>query len=259
MTASPRWLGYGRTDIGLVRPSNQDTFLVLNDCGVWIVADGMGGHPGGAVAANIVVEVGAEQAQAYADSLRRHPERASEIVKHLVITANQRIHEQGRQQPALKYMGTTVVALAIVPTPRPMAYVAHLGDSRAYLYRGGRLTQLTRDHTLVETFLQRGLIDTAGAKRHPERHVLTKGLGMGLDLEPEQTTTPLTPDDMLLLCSDGLTKMLDDADMAMELSRAQGNAQRACDALVEEALSRGGEDNVTVIVCGTAIRSTSGT
>lgn len=252
MTVPPRWFGYGRTDIGLVRPSNQDAFCVLNDSGVWIVADGMGGHPGGDVAAKIAVEVGAEQARAQADLLRRHPGRASDIVKQLVIAANRRIHEQGRQQPALKGMGTTIVALAIASTPTPTAYVAHLGDSRAYLHRGGRLTQLTRDHTMVETFLQRGLIDAAGAKKHPERHVLTKGLGMGLDMEPEQTSVPLAPHDMLLLCSDGLIKMLEDSDIAMQLSRAQWNAQRARDVLIEEALSRGGEDNVTVIVCASS-------
>ena len=130
-----------------------------------------------------------------------------------------------------------------------MAFIAHLGDSRAYRLHDGRLTQLTRDHTLVAVLLERGLINDATAKAYPDRHVLAKGLGMGLDMMPDLTSTPLTPDDVLLLCSDGLTKMLDDDEIASVLSRAQRNPRQACHDLVQEALDRGGEDNVTVIVC----------
>lgn len=250
MSEASEWFGIGRTEIGHVRPSNQDAFVVLNECGVWIVADGMGGHPGGHIAAKIAVDVGAERARAQAETLRGYPDRATEVVKELVVSANRRIHEKVQQQPSLTGMGTTVVTLMIVPAPKPIAYLAHLGDSRAYLYREGRLTQLTRDHTLVEDLLQRRVIDATEIKTHPKRHVLTKGLGMGLDMMPEQTSTSLTLDDLLVLCSDGLTKMLDDADIARSLSRAQGDVHRACQDLVENALARGGEDNVTVVVCG---------
>src|SRR5512147_2352291 len=102
-------------------------------------------------------------------------------------------------------MGTTFVALAITPAPLQVAHIAHLGDSRAYLYRAGELKQLTRDHTLVQNLVQRGLIDAATALTHPERHILTKGLGMGVAMKPELTSTPVTPEDLLILCSDGLT------------------------------------------------------
>lgn len=108
---------------------------------------------------------------------------------------------------------------------------------------------MTRDHTLVAMLLQRGLIDDATARAYPDRHVLAKGLGISLDLTPDVTSTPLTNEDLLMLCSDGLTKMLDDTDIASILSRAESNPRRACHDLVEEALRRGGEDNVTVIVC----------
>jgi protein phosphatase len=145
-------------------------------------------------------------------------------------------------------MGTTVVAMIIAPTPTPVAHIAHLGDSRAYRFHAGTLTQLTRDHTLVAMLLERRLIDDATARAYPDRHVLAKGLGMGCDMKPELTSTPLTHEDLLLLCSDGLTKMLDDADIASILSQVS-NPRRACHDLVEEALTRGGEDNVTVIVC----------
>ena len=130
----------------------------------------------------------------------------------------------------------------------PVAHIAHLGDSRAYLYRAGQLKQLTRDHTLVEKFVQRGLIDAATALTHPERHILTKGLGMGVNMKPELTSTPVTSHDLIMLCSDGLMKMLEDTAIASVLSRANGDPYRACHDLIEQALNRGGEDNVTVIV-----------
>ena len=130
----------------------------------------------------------------------------------------------------------------------PVAHIGHLGDSRAYLYRAGQLQQLTRDHTLVEKLVQRGLIDATTALTHPERHILTRGLGMGVDMKPELTSTPITPQDLIVLCSDGLTKMLEDAAIASVLSRARGDPNQACHDLIEQALNRGGEDNVTVIV-----------
>jgi len=139
--------------------------------------------------------------------------------------------------------------MTIAPTSPPVAYIAHLGDSRAYRFHAGTLTQLTRDHTLVALLLERGLINDATARSYPNQHVLAKGLGMGLDMTPEVTSTALTDDDVLMLCSDGLTKMLDDTDIASILSQTQRNPRRACHDLVEEALARGGEDNVTVIVC----------
>jgi protein phosphatase len=122
-----------------------------------------------------------ERARERAAWLREHPSAAAEFVADLVTSANRRIHDLMLAKPSLKGMGTTFVALAITPTSMPVAHIAHLGDSRAYLYRMGQLKQLTRDHTLVEKWVQRGQIDAATALTHPERHVLTKGLGMGVD------------------------------------------------------------------------------
>lgn len=248
MTAPQQWIGVGRTETGHVRTSNQDALALLNDCGVWIVADGMSGHPAGGLAAHTAVAVATQRARERMAWLREHQTAAAEFVADLVTSANQRIHELIRAKPSLRGMGTTVVVLAMRPAPMPIAHIAHLGDSRAYLYRTGQLTQLTRDHTLVEKFVQRGLIDAAAALVHPERHILTKGLGMGVDMQPTLNSTPVAPHDLILLCSDGLTKMLEDAAIASILSRANGDPQRACHDLIEQALSRGGEDNVTVIV-----------
>jgi protein phosphatase len=208
----------------------------------------MSGHPAGDLAAHTAVAVATERARERTAWLREHPNAAAEFVSDLVTSANRRIHDLILAKPSLKGMGTTFVALAVMSSPMPVAHIAHLGDSRAYLYRTGQLKQLTRDHTLVETFVQRGLIDAATALTHPERHILTKGLGLGVDMKPELTSSPMTPHDLIVLCSDGLTKMLEDTAIASILSRANGNPHRACHDLIEEALGRGGEDNVTVIV-----------
>ncbi len=249
MKKSPRWLGVGRTETGHVRKMNQDVFAAINSCNFWIVADGMGGHPGGDVAAHLAVDAATQQAKVLLVEKDLSPEEQQARLTETVTAANRAIHEKMREEPALKGMGTTVVAMTIAPASAPVAYIAHLGDSRAYRFHSGSLRQLTRDHTLVAVLLERGLINDATARAYPDRHVLAKGLGMGLDMMPEITSTPLAPDDLLLLCSDGLTKMLRDADIASILARTQRNPRRACHELVEEALARGGEDNVTVIVC----------
>jgi serine/threonine protein phosphatase PrpC len=249
MKEAARWIGVGRTEIGYARQSNQDVFATINSCNFWIVADGMGGHPAGDLAAHIAVDVATEQVKELVPTINDTPEIAAKCLGKILMKANQVILEKVRAEPSLKGMGTTVVAMTIAPAPTPVAHIAHLGDSRAYRFRAGALTQLTRDHTLVAMLLQRGLINEATARTYPDRHILTKGLGMESEMEPELTSVPLTNEDLLVLCSDGLTKMLDDADIASILTAADGNASRACHDLVELALSRGGEDNVTVIVC----------
>jgi protein phosphatase len=243
------WFGSGRTETGHVRPTNQDAFAVINDCMVWVVADGMGGHPAGDLAARTAVASLARMAPHQFGDITQKPDDPSRLLADLLVAANREITEQSAAQPMLKGMGTTVVAMAITLNPQPIAHIAHLGDSRAYLYREGHLLQLTRDHTLVEEYLRSGLINAAEARVHPKRHVLTQALGMELDRPPERTSIALEPNDVLLLCSDGLTKMLADEEITRILSHAEGQPIRACNVLIEEALMRGGEDNVTVIVC----------
>ena len=258
MKTSARWFGFGRTETGHVRLSNQDVFAAINSCNFWIVADGMGGHPAGDLAAHIAVDVATRQAKEQLPALSEAADAAADRLGNIIIAANEAIHNKVLEEPSLKGMGTTVVALTITSDPAPTAHIAHLGDSRAYRFHEGMLTQLTRDHTLVAMLLQRGLIDDATARAYPDRHILAKGLGMGLDQKPEITSMPLTNKDLLMLCSDGLTKMLDDTDIASILSHAGGNPRRACHDLVEQALSRGGEDNVTVIVCAYTTTSKAG-
>ena len=133
MTQLQQWTGVGRTETGHVRASNQDALALLNDCGVWVVADGMSGHPAGDIAAQTAVAIATQRARERAAWLREHPSAAAEFVVDLVMSANRRIHDLMLEKPYLKGMGTTFVALAITSAPTPIAHITHLGDSRAYL------------------------------------------------------------------------------------------------------------------------------
>ena len=250
MNREAKWIGFGRSETGHIRQSNQDVFATIDSCQFWIVADGMGGHRGGDIAARLAVDTATERARV----LFSPGEQASGTIGHrlteCLIAANEAIHRRTIEEPSLKGMGTTAVAMALSPTPDPVAHIAHLGDSRAYRFHQGTLTQLTRDHSLVNLLLERGVIDAATAKSYPDQHILAKGLGIGLHMKPDLVSTPLDQEDLVVLCSDGLTKMLDDDALCLIISRAEGHPQRACNTLVDEALRRGGEDNVTVIVCG---------
>src|SRR5262245_32093891 len=242
------WVGIGRSDIGLVRSSNQDAFVTADHLGFWAVADGMGGHAGGDIAAHTAVASVTARAELFADSIRNGQCAPQEFLNDLFLQAQAAILERAHLEPRLKHMGTTIVALLIPPDPVPTAHLAHLGDSRAYAFRAGTLTPLTRDHTLIERYLERGILTEDSARTHPERHVLTRALGMPSPVRPSFSTHSLQDDDLLILCSDGLTKMLDNRDIAFMMTKAEGDPIRACDLLIAGALERGGEDNVTVVV-----------
>ncbi|BCA57035.1 protein phosphatase PrpC [Nitrospira sp. KM1] len=243
------WVGAGLTDTGYVRTANQDAFAVLNEHRIWVVADGMGGHPAGDLAANTAVEIVREKvlhALEFTQHLYRAPEQA---LSNLLVGANQAIWDRGNLQPWNRGMGTTIVLVAITATPSPIAHISHVGDSRAYLLHGNLMNQLTRDHTVVEEYIRNGLLDASAAATHPERHILTRALGIDSTPRPDYVSVPLIPGDVLLLCSDGLTKMLGDDDIAKILSQYRHTPKEACHGLVGEALRRGGVDNVTVVVC----------
>lgn len=241
------WVGVGRSDIGLVRAMNQDAFVTMDRLGFWAVADGMGGHPGGEVAAQSAIATAAAQAELFADLLRNGHCTPQDFLRDIIRQAHDTVLERARAELRLARMGTTLVTLLITAGATPTAHLAHVGDSRGYLFRDGRLTPSTRDHTVIETYLAQGIVTPASAKTHPERHVLTKAIGIAHSAEPDYATYPLAPSDILLLCSDGLAKMLEDADIADILAHAHGDPVRICDRLIEAALARGGEDNVTVV------------
>lgn len=242
------WVGIGRSDIGLVRKTNQDAFLTLDHVGLWAVADGMGGHAGGDVAAQTAMASLKARADVFSGPVHEGHSTPAAFLTDLVVQAHEAIIGRAKVEPKLKGMGTTLVMLFIDFLSPPTAHVAHVGDSRAYRFRSGTLTPLTRDHTLIERYLERGILTKAAARTHPERHVLTRGLGMPTPVRPDVASYPLEASDLLVLCSDGLTKMMDDEDIEALCNKAKGDPIHACDALISGALTRGGEDNVTVVV-----------
>jgi serine/threonine protein phosphatase PrpC len=242
------WIGVGRSEIGLVRTVNQDAFAVLNEVSVWAVADGMGGHVGGEVAAQTAIATIQTEAGTSSNLLHSGHTSPADVLTDLITRAHEAILSRARSKSKLKGMGTTIVLLAIVSAPVPIAYLAHVGDSRAYRFRSGTLTLLTKDHSLIEKYLERGILTAETAKTHPERHVLTRALGVGSTVNPTITAFPILPGDLVLLCSDGLTKMLEDEDIQTVFAAGELDPAQVCNRLVTAALDRGGEDNVTVLV-----------
>ncbi|HXF57223.1 MAG TPA: Stp1/IreP family PP2C-type Ser/Thr phosphatase [Actinomycetota bacterium] len=222
-----------RTDIGQLRERNEDAYLVAEP--LFAVADGMGGHRGGNVASALALEVLRGEGTAGVDA---------EALARRLQAANRAIVERGAADPRLAGMGTTVTA-ALVEGER--LHVLHVGDSRAYLLRDGALQQLTEDHTLVQRMVREGRLTPEEAERHPQRSILTRALGVEGEVEPDRVTVSLRPGDRVLLCTDGLTGMVDAARIERVL-REEPDPQRAADLLVEEANRAGGDDNITVMV-----------
>ena len=242
------WIGIGHSETGLVRTMNQDAFLVLDHLCLWAVADGMGGHVGGEIAAQLAIATIQTHVESSYSLFRTAQQAPTDLLKEWILAAHETIIQRAASERKLQGMGTTIVLATILSLPTPTIYIAHVGDSRAYRFRSRTLTSLTKDHTLIEQYLSRGILTAESAKTHPERHVLTRALGMQSPLKPTVSAFPLEQDDRFLLCSDGLTKMLEDDEIASILAETLGSPTHACDRLIQESLERGGEDNVTVIV-----------
>ena len=223
-----------RTDTGRQRNANEDSFFTRGP--LFVVADGMGGAQAGEVAS-----------KAAAESFDRELPQAppQRVLRETIETANRAIHEQARKDPELAGMGTTTTA-AILDLEAEEVAIGHVGDSRAYRLRGGKLEQLTRDHSLVEEMRRKGQLTDAQAEDHPQRSIITRALGPEREVEVDLQTVPAQPGDVFLICSDGLTTMLTDEQIARLLTRAT-SLQSAVRALVDEANRAGGRDNITVL------------
>ncbi len=224
-----------RTHQGLVRSSNQDSLLV--DQGVYGVADGMGGHKGGETASRVAVQV-------VKNALRgKKPEmRALEVG---VEAANRRIFDMARHDSALSGMGTTLTFLWESDNG---VHLCHVGDSRAYLWRNGELKQITDDHSLVAELLRNNMISPEAARTHPYRNVITRAVGVDPVVQADIFVHDKQPDDLWLICSDGLTNMVPDETIQSVLKDAE-NEETAADELLALALERGGTDNITFVLC----------
>jgi protein phosphatase len=232
------------SDKGLLRPNNEDSFLVDEALGLFAVADGLGAHRAGQVASKMAVEAAAEYLRSRAEQLE-----GREAVRRALLEAFFAAHEQVRGGAAkhrdLRGMGTTLV-LALVRGG--VLYVSHVGDSRAYLIDGEGIRQLTADHSVAAQLARAGRLSPEEAATHELRHLLTQAVGSSPQIFPDLTELELKGGEKILLCSDGLTNVVADGEILEAVQRHEGDPQAACGDLVRLALERGGPDNVTVVL-----------
>ena len=224
---------YAKTNTGLVRPTNEDSLLIGHQ--LYGVADGMGGHRGGETASRVAVQV--------IRTLLGGKIPEENTLRVGLEAANRRIFDMQRRDPALNGMGTT---LTLIWESAAELLIAHVGDSRAYLYRDGCLECRTQDHSIVGELLRNKAITPEMAKTHPYRSVITRALGTDPIVQPDVFRVEKQDGDVWLLCSDGLYNMVEDADIAVTLASLEG--ERAADRLLELALEHGGHDNVSLVL-----------
>ncbi len=233
------------TDVGKVRAQNEDAHLVDIEHGLFIVSDGMGGMQAGEVASKVVVEVLPRMIEQRLAGLEKTGGQSlRKMLSEAIVELSGQLCCASATQPGLKGMGATLVLVLIRGR---CACVAHMGDSRVYLFRNGKLTQLTEDHSLVALLLRRGDITPRQAKTHPARSQISRYVGMEGELGPDVSALMLKVGDRLLLCSDGLTGMVADNSIRTIL-KTKRDPKTACESLIEAANAAGGHDNITAVV-----------
>ena len=242
-----------QSDVGRKRKGNEDAHFLNDEQRLYVVADGLGGHAAGEVASRVAVDAIAEFVELTGgnqeitwpfgldDTISYEGNRLKTAVRH----ANTRVIEATRESAEYEGMATTVAAVLV---DGDIANLAHVGDSRIYLWNGESIEQLTRDHSWVNEQIENGAISPEQARSHPLRNVVTRALGGRADLVVDIQSRRMEPGNMLLLCSDGLTTMVPDDGIARILRESEGDVARATSALVSEANERGGEDNITVVL-----------
>jgi len=234
----------GLSDIGNVRETNQDAFLVDLDRGLFVVADGMGGHRGGATAAHAVIEHFPALLDRYVADTGG---RVGVALRGSILELSSMIRMAGERSPENRGMGTTIACLLFTGD---MAFVAHMGDSRVYLWRRG-MRALTRDHSLTALLVREGEISQRAAARHPGRGQLTRFVGMEQEIYPDVSRIEVRPGDRFLLCTDGLWQSLPDKRMGRLLATGD-DPETICRTLIDEGKTAGGDDNLTAVVVAVA-------
>lgn len=238
--------GYaGKTDIGLVKRMNEDTWGAFPEQGLFLVADGIGGLPAGDIASQLVVEVlPALLAQRIGKPELLSNSEIIERIKQSICDLSERILLESRKREEYSGMGTTIVMALMTDT---QIFIAHLGDSRAYLLKDNFLQQVSNDHSLVRHLLMSNEITQDEAQKHPGRHHLIQYIGMNISPNPDVICLPRVAGERLLLCSDGLTNMISNEEIRKFLAQ-NSTAEHTCNALIKAANLAGGHDNVTVLV-----------
>lgn len=242
---------YGRSDVGMRRVKNEDCYFVNKDLNLYIVADGMGGHVGGEFASRLAVQtindifhqIITESDSSILESNNINKDDIKAQIKYAIQTASHRIFEEAKNDPSLRGMGTTSVVLY---AQNGRVYLANVGDSRGYIMRNGEITQLTIDHSLVGEQLRAGVISESAAKGHKLKNIITRSVGFQDEVEIDVIVKVLRKGDKFLLCSDGLTNMIDDKEIFEVVQH--NSLEEACNVLIDLANARGGDDNITVIL-----------
>jgi PPM family protein phosphatase len=241
------------TDVGRKRKGNEDSMIANPEQRLFVVADGMGGHAAGEIASKVAVDsinefvclTGGDDEITWPFGLDEGISYDGNRLKTAVRYANRKVLEAVKEKAEYEGMATTVAAVLVDGST---ANLAHVGDSRVYLYRAAELQQLTSDHSWVNEQLQSGIISAEQARSHPLRNVVTRALGGKVDLQVDMQAQPMEAEDILLVCSDGLTTMVSDEEIARVLAEARGDIEAGASGLVAEANARGGEDNITVVL-----------
>ncbi len=234
-----RLAAIGASDVGRKRSHNEDAFLVMPEAGLFAVADGLGGHASGEVASRTAVE---ELAACFGRLAGAPEDRLREALR----IANRAVHGRSQADARLSGMGTTLVAGHFAEGGR--LAVAHVGDSRAYLFRDGELRRLTEDHSLLQDFIRQSHPTPAEIEAYPHKNVIVRAVGMRETVDADVSTVDAREGDLLLLCCDGLFGMLPDEQMAEILHLEGGEILRANQLLIDAANQAGGADNVTSVL-----------
>lgn len=235
----------GKTDVGLKRPNNEDDFIcrVLSDeIGYTVVCDGMGGVAGGALASKLAISA-VSAALDTQDLSKLTDLKIKQLLISAVRQANRIIHERAGRDKALTGMGTTIVVAVVYGR---VLHLCHVGDSRAYLFANGILTQLTKDHSIVQTMVDTGELTRDEARTHPGRNILEKAVGVNDEIVGDYSCLALRPEDLLLVCTDGLTNFATDQEIAEIMQRY--SPEKIPGELINTANTNGGGDNVTAVV-----------
>ena len=238
---------YGKTDKGLVRSNNQDTYRTevnQSGCAYLILCDGMGGARAGNVASEKTAEVFLQYLQEHCEPTMQRDELAQILVDGSA-EANRTVYEMAESDPEqYSGMGTTLVGGVAVDD---RVILANIGDSRAYLLDGRRIAQVTEDHSVVEEMIRAGKLSKEEARYYPGRNLITRAVGVDASVEPDLYEVVLRDGQILLLCSDGLSGMLTDSEIA-DIVSSEENFERACETLIARACDAGGTDNITVVL-----------
>ena len=243
---------YGMSNVGMRRLQNEDSYLINDKLRLFVVADGMGGHQGGEFASKLAVStmeeivgklLGGDPDDTRIDGVNSDGTDPANCLRHAIMEAGRRIHQQALYDENLRGMGTTTVAALVFGEA---IYIANVGDSRAYLVRNQAIEQLTEDHSLVSEQVRAGVLKAEDAKGHKLKNIITRSVGYQEEVDSDVTVVNPRQGDRILMCSDGLSNLVGDGEILKIVSEEE--PQKACETLVKEANRHGGDDNITVVI-----------